>query len=370
MSSRAIRKCLGFGLVIALSSGASAAASPPAVAGGSAAEEAPPGPRTWRSLTAVDLLSGTDGWAVGSRCKDPCRALIRHWNGTRWTTSPNHFEGALFDVAMVASDDVWAVGSYSPDPSQPWTSIHIVHWDGTRWSSAFAPPSDGGYHDLTNVGFVSANYVIATGQGCSQTDCPYPITVRWDGAEWTQTGGTNVAAVSAVSPTDAWAVGPNPALSAPEPVVRHWDGSRWTRVELPDLGDELESQLVAVDPVSSAVPSQCRVRGPPMSPMDRGRRRTHSGGVPHRCERRQPYRRLGSRRRIIPTSERDDPALGRQRVEACRQPGRYSGWLSGWSVCGIANACVGGRRALRRDVRRRLLLGWDGTSWTDYRRAG
>ena len=69
-----------------------------------------------------------------SQLLDRCRAmqaLILHWDGNAWTTSTgaevtwNH---ALDAVAVVAPDDVWAVGRMHEEGR--WTTL-VEHWDGT-----------------------------------------------------------------------------------------------------------------------------------------------------------------------------------------------------------------------------------------------
>ena len=62
----------------------------------------------------------------------------RHWDGTRWSVvhGPRVWrktEVSLSDVAMLASDDVWAVG-YAFDPSAGTGKTVVLHWDGTTWS--------------------------------------------------------------------------------------------------------------------------------------------------------------------------------------------------------------------------------------------
>ena len=154
---------------------------------------------------------------------------------------------------MVGPADVWAVGTTSDaDPAQPWTQVQIVHWDGVRWSLAYSPPRNHQYNALSNVDFISPTDIIATGYGCCVgLETTYSINLHWDGTSWAEsTGLAEVAALSAITPTDAWAIGPVEQLGESYPVVKHWDGRRWKDARLPDLG-ATSVQLVAVDAVSS-----------------------------------------------------------------------------------------------------------------------
>ena len=47
----------------------------------------------------------------------------------------------LTDVAAAATDDVWAVGSYSTDAGA--MQALILHWDGNAWTTSQAPWSRG-----------------------------------------------------------------------------------------------------------------------------------------------------------------------------------------------------------------------------------
>src|SRR5947207_1216403 len=81
---------------------------------------------TWRinALTAVDGNAADDVWAVGWTVEESdrrgaagARALIEHWNGSTWSlvTAPstNSNQVLLNDIAVLGSDDVWAVGQQS-----------------------------------------------------------------------------------------------------------------------------------------------------------------------------------------------------------------------------------------------------------------
>src|SRR5438094_6297442 len=75
-------------------------------------------------LNAVTAISDTDAWAVGARVIPAVdnygRTLIEHWDGTSWMVirSPNaggfRWTHTLKGVSGVASNDVWAVGFYTP----------------------------------------------------------------------------------------------------------------------------------------------------------------------------------------------------------------------------------------------------------------
>jgi hypothetical protein len=74
----------------------------------------PPGVNTWTLhttttegsvLTAIDMVSASDGWAVGSNGR------IYHYSGGTWTLHTTTTEGSyLTAIDMVDASDGWAVG--------------------------------------------------------------------------------------------------------------------------------------------------------------------------------------------------------------------------------------------------------------------
>ncbi|NOX37744.1 MAG: glucosyl transferase, partial [Calditrichaeota bacterium] len=42
--------------------------------------------------------------------------------------------GALYDVAIIDENNIWAVGEIYADSAQPWLPYNAVHWDGERWN--------------------------------------------------------------------------------------------------------------------------------------------------------------------------------------------------------------------------------------------
>src|SRR5207302_562996 len=98
--------------------------------------------------------SPSDIWAVGARAIEYLDtvvfdSLVEHWDGTQWTAMYNIPGVFLYGVKAVASNDVWAVGTFS-------IGTLIIHWDGSSWSTVPSPnPGHGG--DLNDVDSVSSN---------------------------------------------------------------------------------------------------------------------------------------------------------------------------------------------------------------------
>src|SRR5438128_2524576 len=120
------------------------------------------------SLSAVTAVSSTDVWAVGAFInlldQGSFDTLTEHWDGHAWQVvpSPNFSpvdQNFLNGVAMVSSNDVWAVGVFDIGGSgEPL----ILHWNGSTWSRVPGSPS-GPTAALFGADAVSSNDVWAVG---------------------------------------------------------------------------------------------------------------------------------------------------------------------------------------------------------------
>jgi hypothetical protein len=211
-----------------------------------------PSPGAGSGLEGVSAVSSMDVWAVGNQYDDVGQysTLIEHWDGATWTVvpspSPHSYNGvSLIDVVGVSPSDAWAVGVVS----SPYIDFHIVlvHWDGTEWTKVPMTSSGGARSSasLYSVSASSSSDVWVVGQYRSERSLPLqPLAEHWDGKSWTVvplapgSGDGSLAGVSAVSPTDAWAVGDlirKPGTQS-RPVVAHWNGSSWTTVRMRGTG--------------------------------------------------------------------------------------------------------------------------------------
>jgi hypothetical protein len=179
----------------------------------------------------VAATSASNAWAVGYIAGHG--PLILHWNGTAWKRSPlpSTARERMKGVAATSATNAWAISSRSNTNSRIW------HWNGKRWSRVSFPLTPGHLDFLDGVTATSARNAWAVGGSFS----PHAVTLRtvifhWNGARWTRTPSPNpsgalgdvIFAVSAVSPSDAWAVGTS--AEGPESVTEHWDGTSWKAV--------------------------------------------------------------------------------------------------------------------------------------------
>src|SRR5215472_10472199 len=195
---------------------AGAAAAAPATGQASAAVTLSSNP----VLFGVSAVSRSDAWAVGRQNSTGVfKTLILHWNGSAWSKvnspSPSLADAELMGVSAVSGSDAWAVGWYWNRAGTA-TQTLILHWNGTAWRQVKSPNAPR-YTDfgLTGVSAVSGSDAWAVGVRGVPSDGGKSGTLifHWDGMAWTLVpspspgSGTNLLeGVSAVSGSDAWAV--------------------------------------------------------------------------------------------------------------------------------------------------------------------
>lgn len=201
------------------------------------------------SLSGVSATAADDVWAVGDT--DVNRPIIEHWDGSRWglvRPAPGPFDVTLADVVAISRTDAWAVGDSS--------DLFAQHWDGSAWTLVPMPPPEGYVY---GVDATESDDVWAVGSFTDETGI-HPLVRHWDGTGWqtvpapdgTRTSTNVLIEVSAVSLDDAWAVGYQDVTGGAnfQPLVEHWNGVDWTVVPSPDLpGDN--NQLYSVSAVSA-----------------------------------------------------------------------------------------------------------------------
>lgn len=215
-----------------------------------------PGDAPQSSLSGVSAVAAGDAWAVGAylRPNNLVRTLMEHWDGVSWTrvTSPNVGQpagGQLGDVVALATDDVWAVGSYGQGaPSR----TLIERWDGATWSVVPSPNKGPFPNSLSAIDAVAADDIWAVGTWFTKAFVDRTLILHWDGVAWHRVKSPNagsdgaandVVAVAAIAADDVWAVG----VRGLRTLTLHWDGVAWSVVPSPTDGGNADlAGVVAV----------------------------------------------------------------------------------------------------------------------------
>ena len=192
----------------------------------------PSGVALGENLYAVDIVSATESWAVGSGTAGA--ATMLKWDGTIWASVPSGTPTgtSLYSISMLSSTDGWAVGCTDPGAGcQTASSAIIVRWNGLAWSVVTHPS---GILGLRDVFMLSPTNGWAVGY--APTAGGQATIIHWDGLQWTSVPGPTVGAavggvysilnsVHMVSPTDGWAVGYDTTGAATgKCLIVHWDG--------------------------------------------------------------------------------------------------------------------------------------------------
>ena len=227
------------------------------------------------TLADVAAIGPSDVWAVGrSSCPGirPARTLAEHWNGTAWSIVPTPNPSPEFDtlsaVAAVSSTDVWAIGSIVQSGTG---SGLAMHWDGAGWAVVPMPPVTSSDEPVDASASGPAD-VWAVGSGPSEGS-DQPIALHWNGGQWSsipvptpQGAHGFLSGVTAISPTNAWAVGGyRPSGSTLQPLIERWNGSAWRVVAAPNVGDY--AALEAVDHAAGVHPQRTQPGGLPRFPQ-------------------------------------------------------------------------------------------------------
>jgi hypothetical protein len=209
---------------------------------------------TQSTLSSLDLLSSSDGWAVGAAAGSG-GGLVEHWNGQRFsiTASPNILDNqanafaGLTGVDALSGTSAFAVGTTTYYGSDGLAHSNAVaeRWNGSSWSR-LSVPNNPSINSFNGVKAFSTGNVWAVGRaGTSISGAT--LAMQFNGTTWTRfstpSPGTRdnlLLRAAGSGPNDIWAVGYYRDLPygnrAVHSLALHWNGTSWTRVPTPDVG--------------------------------------------------------------------------------------------------------------------------------------
>jgi hypothetical protein len=219
----------------------------------------PSKPRTGDDEVIRNELNGADGvasddvWAVGTYATgySTTKTLVEHWNGSTWqaVASPNagsNTSNMLTSVDALSGTNAWAVGSSRTSPSPGTEAVRktlIERWNGTSWSVVESPNPASFGNSLLGVAAVGPNDVWAVGWKISDQGLQ-SLILHYDGTAWTETavptvgtGGNVLTDISAASANDIWAAGYYDDGTQQKTLTLHYDGSSWSSVPSASAGD-------------------------------------------------------------------------------------------------------------------------------------
>ncbi len=181
-------------------------------------------------LFDVEVVAEDDVWVVGVR-DDFTRSLILHYDGRAFSVvqapSPFRFQNSLRAVSAVATDDVWAVGSgvVQQEPNFVYVPL-ALHFDGTAWRHVPPPRVRSKFGGSLNaIAAISSNDVWAFGDADQNGDW-VGLAQRWNGMRWRTVsvpGAGPFGAVAALGPARLW-------VATLDLELFRWNGRRWLRI--------------------------------------------------------------------------------------------------------------------------------------------
>ncbi|MEV5793434.1 hypothetical protein [Streptomyces sp. NPDC052192] len=179
----------------------------------------------------VAVLAADDIWAVGTENNGRANAHLLHYDGTGWKQEP--LPAALGDSLYpprfeeVGENQLWL----RPQSDASGSDRNWARWDGIRWSAVPNPPPG------------KAGVFRATGPDDIWTLVGEQSAQHWDGSRWSASRlPFPMADLAVAGPRDVWAVGgrdtgPGTDLAGGErysqPASAHWDGVSWKPVDTP-----------------------------------------------------------------------------------------------------------------------------------------
>jgi hypothetical protein len=201
-------------------------------------------------LGGVAATDSNDVWAVGNTESGGLfQTLALHWNGVGWgqVATPNPGTGNRFlsNISVLAANDIWAVGAFQTGGNY---QTLVLHWNGSAWSQSTSLNAGSGDNELIDVFARTSTDIWAVGfhRAVPGTGPRLTLLEHYDGTNWSiqatvdpVVGGDNVFfGVSALSPTDVWAVGYTNTLGGTplrQTLIEHLVGT-WMVVASPNIG--------------------------------------------------------------------------------------------------------------------------------------
>jgi hypothetical protein len=162
-------------------------------------------------------------------------------------------------VSGTSPSDLWAVGTKSTTINVPL----LAHWNGSRWTDDKSPlgrSTDTTYDGLSAVSARTPSDAWAVGT-ITVNHRPRDLILHWNGTTWSRSLSPAVGTesflygVQAIAKDDAWAVGATGSGSCcPEheqTLVLHWNGATWARVPSPN-GAAPDNYLKAISGTSAS----------------------------------------------------------------------------------------------------------------------
>jgi hypothetical protein len=211
------------------------------------------------ALVVIGALAAAGRPAAASAVRAAAPPTCPGWVVVR-PPDPGAHLNALLGVAVLSARDVWAVGDYT-DASGLYKTL-IVQWNGKAWRRVPSPNPGIGSNYLASITAVSPSNIWAVGDYSNQSGgitSDKTLVLHWNGRAWSQVPSPSpgsfideVNTVRRVSATSIWAVGMYARSGSPDrSLILHWNGRAWSQVPSPNPG-RLNNSLDGLAAVSAS----------------------------------------------------------------------------------------------------------------------
>lgn len=213
------------------------------------------GSGAWTQVTAFDMASTDLSFSLFG-VVDPQEPPLGCgvWSPEASPNAPGANQSWLNDLAVIAPDDMWAVGrGYGQFLPGDWNQETLaLHFDGASWTVVPTPNPSAApeltYCELNAVAALAPDDVWAAGTRNDVDDCAgyvgtHNLVLHWNGSSWTQmdapmpacfglqgVSGDGIYDILALAPNDVWFFGEWIRMNAQgftfrHALAMHWDGS-------------------------------------------------------------------------------------------------------------------------------------------------
>ena len=158
-----------------------------------------PGERNYHLLD-VKMVSASEGWATGGN------GVMLHYTGEEWIMVESGVHDHMYCLAVVSPTDVWALGDYG----------HATHYDGKSWTEPDLALNWSNYFRFRGASFSSPSDGWAVDEGRGKF--LHFSNGKWQELEETlspkrnKVGGEGLSGIHMLSSEEGWAVGEGGAI--------------------------------------------------------------------------------------------------------------------------------------------------------------
>ena len=181
-------------------------------------------------LNDLAMVSSDEGWAVGATVDGKSStAMIFHYQQCRWTALPQTYSDMMLDsVSMVSATEGWAVGG---NPTVSTGQPLALHYTGGAWRQLAIPlPSGSGAFLIVRMLNEHEGWILAV----SSKGPPYNMLLHFRNGAWTPVAlpFSDITDIAPVGVDDLWIVRGSTETSVPSELA-HYQAGKWSSVPTP-----------------------------------------------------------------------------------------------------------------------------------------